>query len=269
MIILTSVGCASTKEARQAPATATVQPGGVVVEYDRLEFENQTVGGATFIYRFTATNSGPETVSYSRCDYSFSFNGRPPIRASADVSVTVPPGGQKQFQIPMAVTYAASAAELKEILTRRTAMYALSATLTGSGPATEFSAEYMIGLPQLPTVTIPGASISSGEHGELGLSFDIFVTNPNVFTVKTEAVTYTLSVEGVQVGSGKVAELERIQPNSQIVYTFPARMDLKANSAKMQQVYERKALDWSMTGIFKLEGYEFPLQESGTINFSR
>jgi len=66
-----------------------------------------------------------------------------------------------------------------------------------------------------------------------------------------------------------VAELERIQPNSQIVYTFPARMDLKANSAKMQQVYERKALDWSMTGIFKLEGYEFPLQESGTINFSR
>jgi LEA14-like dessication related protein len=247
-----------------------VDTGEVTAEYDRLDFEDQKVTSTRYVFRFEVKNTTLSAKSFDNVDYSFSFDGKKTVEGgSAPVQVSVEPGGSAFFQVSVPVEYPKDPPGLQALIARRSALYCLEGTLTGPGGNVPVRAEYEVGLTSLPAVTVPGASIARGGGNEVGFTFDLFVNNPNPFMVKIDYLAYGVEIEGVPSGNGKTAEMERIPPNSQLVYTFPAKMDLKVYASQVRQMMTKRTFKWSLTGVLSVEGVELPVKETGTVTFSQ
>lgn len=256
-------GCA----ARQAVQVG--DEGSVTIEYDRLDFAAQAVNATTYSFKFLVQNTTGEAKSFDQVKWVFEFNGTENPVEPAALTLDVPPGKSGVFELHAKVEYPKAPGEFVAFLKKRSVSYRLNGTLSGPGGTYPVKAEYDVGLPELPSVKIPGASIASGDGGAVGFSFDIFINNPNVFPLKVDFVSYHLLIEGVPVGDGRIAEMEKVPPTSQLAYTFPAKMDLKEHGAKIKEMLGQKQMNWVLTGVLSVEGIELPVQESGTIKFTR
>lgn len=259
-----ALGACATQQAAQVG-----NEGSVSVEYDRLDFAAQAVDATTYSFRFLVHNTTGEAKAFDQVKWAFEFNGKDlPVEPVA-LTLEVPPGKNGTFELLAKVEYPREPKEFVAFLKKRSVPYKLNGTIGGPGGTYPVKAEYDVGLPEIPSVKIPGASIASGDGGAVGFSFDIFINNPNVFPLKVDYVSYQLTIEGVPVGEGRIAEMEKVPPTSQLAYTFPAKMDLKLHGAKIKEMLQQKQLNWVLTGILSVEGIELPVQESGTIKFTR
>lgn len=256
-------GCAGQKGAQVEDA------GEVTIEYDGLDFVEQTCTGRTLSFKFEVANGTRLAKAYDSVKYTFNFNGRDVADAQAPLSVEVAPGKKGIVEIQVKIEYPTGPKEYVEFINRRSVPYKLNGVVSGPGGELPVKAEHDMGLPELPEVLIPGAAIASGEKGEIGFTFDIFVKNRNVFPMKVDFVSYDLQIEGVPVGSGKIAEMEKVPPTSDLAYTFPAAMDIKTHGAKFKDVLGKKSMNWTLSGVLSVEGIALPVQKSGTINFTR
>jgi LEA14-like dessication related protein len=256
--------CASRQKTESVTDTGTVE-----AEYDRLEFEQQGITGAVFVFRFEVNNSTFNEKNYDTVLYSFKFDGKKVEDSSAAVNVTAPPRGNNFFNVSIKVDYPKDVPSLSALLKKRSTTYEFTGTLKGAGGELPLKAEYEVGLPELPTVTVPGASIATGGGGEVGFTFDIFINNSNVFGIKIDYLNYGLEIDGVPVGTGRTADLEKVPPNSQLAYTFPAKLDLKTYSGKVREMMAKKSLNWTLSGVLSVEGVEIPVRETGVITFTR
>jgi LEA14-like dessication related protein len=262
-LALALTACISQKAA-QGPAE-----GVLAIEYDRLDFVAQAVNGSTYGFKFLVNNGTFESKSFDKVEWKFEFNGKETEAETTAISLDVPGGKSGTFEVQVKVEYPKDAKEFMPFLKKRSVPYRLTGTVSGPGGSFPVKAEYDVGLPELPTVKVPGAAIASGDKGEVGFSFDIFVKNPNVFPMKVDYVSYNLEIEGVPVGSGRIAEMEKVPSNSDLAYTFPAKMDLKEHGVKIKEMLGKKSMEFVITGVLSVEGIELPVQESGVIKFTR
>jgi LEA14-like dessication related protein len=252
-----------------APVATGPAEGVVTIEYDRLDFLAQALGGSTYGFKFLVQNGTSQSLSFNKVTWRFEFNGKEAGEETTAIALDVPGFKSGTFEVQVKVEYPKDPKDYVPFIKKRSVQYRLTGTVTGSGESYPIKAEYDVGLPELPTVKVPGAAIASGDKGEVGFSFDIFVKNPNVFPMKVDYVSYNLEIEGVPVGSGRIAEMEKVPSNSDLAYTFPAKMDLKEHGVKIKEMLGKKSMDFVITGVLSVEGIELPVQESGVIKFTR
>jgi LEA14-like dessication related protein len=262
-VLVCAPGCAGQKGSQIEDA------GEVTAEYDGLDFVEQSCTGRTLSFKFEVANGTRLAKAFDNVKYTFSFNGKDVADTQSPVALDIAPGKKGTFEIRVKVEYPTDPKEYMDFIRKRSAPYKLNGVLSGAGGEVPVKAEHDMGLPELPDVHIPGAAIASGEKGEVGFTFDIFVKNRNVFPMKVDFVSYDLQIEGVPVGSGRIAEMEKVPPTSDLAYTFPAMMDLKTHGARFKDILGKKSMNWTLSGVLSVEGIALPVQKSGTITFTR
>ncbi|MCX7959551.1 MAG: LEA type 2 family protein [Deltaproteobacteria bacterium] len=259
------VACAT---AKSDVTSSQFSPEKISVEYDRIDFQNPSVTGVEYKFRFAVENKNNTSVTIREAEYSFVLSDIKIPTAKREINLTIEPSKSGSFEIIVPVKFPEESAKLEEFLSKKNADYELSGVVRGEGFEIPIGAKYQIILPEIPQVSVPGASISSGEKGEIGFTFDLVISNNNTFETKIDYFDYKVMIEDIPVGEGRIAELEKCPPNAQLSYTFPAKIDLSKYSVQVKKMLSQKKFNYVVEGVLGISGKTFPVSRKGSINFS-
>lgn len=264
-IFLVLTSCATTKS--NVPTTQ-FSNDKISIEYDRIDFQNPSIAGIEYKFRFSVENKNDVDITLNEAEFTFSLADIKIPKQKTELNLTV--GAQKNgtFEIVVPVQFPEESEKLEAFLAKKNADYDLNGVVRGNGFEIPIGAKYQIILPEIPQVSVPGASISSGEKGEIGFTFDLLISNNNTFETKIDFFDYKVMIEDIPVGEGRVAELEKCPPNAQLSYTFPAKIDLSKYSVQVKKMLAQKKFNYIVEGVLGINGKSFPIKRSGTINFS-
>jgi len=259
------LSCATT---RTDTITNRIDLEKVSVEYDRVDFINPSINGVEYKFKFVVENKNETPITLREAEYSFTLADIKIPTTKKEINLTVEPQKSGAFELLIPVKFPDNSKKLEEFLSRRNAEYEIKGVVRGSDFEIPIGAKYQILLPEIPQVSVPGASISSSEKGEIGFTFDLLISNNNTFEVKIDYFDYQVRIEDVPVGEGRVAELEKCPPNAQLSYTFPAKIDLSKYAVQVKKMLSQKKFNYVVEGVLGINGMTFPVNMKGTINFS-
>ncbi len=265
LLIILFVACATT---RTDTVSSQFSAENVSVEYDRVDFQNPSVTGVEYKFRFVVENKNDTPVTIKDAEYTFSLADIKVPKEKKEINLTVEPKKSGNFEVVIPVKFPEESEKLEEFLAKKSADYDLNGLVRGDGFEIPIGAKYQIILPEIPQVSVPGASISSGEKGEIGFTFDLVISNNNTFETKIDYFDYKVMIEDIPVGEGRVAELEKCPPNAQLSYTFPAKIDLSKYSVQVKKMLSQKKFNYVVEGVLGISGKTFPVSRKGSINFS-
>ncbi|GEM_PF-3454754 len=265
ILLLFSLSCATTKSDITTPSFS---PNKISIEYDRIDFQNPSITSVEYKFRFVVENKNDSPVVIREVEYSFSLADIKIPSQKRDINLTVDAQKTGYFDIIVPVKFPEESARLEEFLSKKNADYELSGIAKGNDFEIPIGAKYQIVLPEIPQVSVPGASISSGEKGEIGFTFDLLISNNNTFETKIDYFEYKVMIEDIPVGEGRIAELEKCPPNAQLSYTFPAKIDLSKYSIQVKKMLSQKRFNYVVEGNLGINGKAFPVSRKGYINFS-
>lgn len=265
LIVLFLLSCAIT---RTEVAPAQLSPDKISIEYDRVEFKNPSISGIDYEFRFVVENKNDVPVKLREVEYSLLLADIKVPSQKKELNLIVEPHKNGSFEIVIPVRFPEESEKLEEFLARKSAGYDLSGVVRGDGFEIPIGAKYEIVLPEIPQVSVPGASIASGEKGEIGFTFDLLISNNNTFDVKIDFFDYKVIIEDIPVGEGRVAEMEKCPPNAQLSYTFNAKIDLSKYAIQVKKMLSQKRFNYTIEGVLGIEGKKFSISRKGTINFS-
>jgi LEA14-like dessication related protein len=263
--ITIALSCATT---RTDTITNRIDLEKVSVEYDRVDFINPSINGVEYKFKFVVENKNETPITLREAEYSFTLADIKIPTTKKEINLTVEPQKSGAFELLIPVKFPDNSKKLEEFLSRRNAEYEIKGVVRGSDFEIPIGAKYQILLPEIPQVSVPGASISSSEKGEIGFTFDLLISNNNTFEVKIDYFDYQVRIEDVPVGEGRVAELEKCPPNAQLSYTFPAKIDLSKYAVQVKKMLSQKKFNYVVEGVLGINGMTFPVNMKGTINFS-
>ncbi len=265
VLLMVMISCATTKT---DVSTSQFSADKVSVEYDRIDFVNPSITGVEYKFRFSVENKNDTPVTLNVAEYSFKLADIAVPSQKRDIGLTVEPHKSGYFDLLAEVKFPEESEKLEAFLSRKNADYELKGVVRGNGFEIPIGAKYQIILPEIPQVSVPGASISSGEKGEIGFTFDLLISNNNTFETKIDYFDYKVIIEDIPVGEGRVAELEKVPPNAQLSYTFPAKIDLSKYSVQVKKMLSQKKFNYMVEGVLTISGKTFPVSRKGSINFS-
>jgi len=265
ILIPIALSCATT---RTDTITNRIDLEKVSVEYDRVDFINPSINGVEYKFKFVVENKNETPITLREAEYSFTLADIKIPTTKKEINLTVEPQKSGAFELMIPVKFPDNSKKLEEFLSRRNAEYEIKGVVRGSDFEIPIGAKYQILLPEIPQVSVPGASISSSEKGEIGFTFDLLISNNNTFEVKIDYFDYQVRIEDVPVGEGRVAELEKCPPNAQLSYTFPAKIDLSKYAVQVKKMLSQKRFNYVVDGVLGINGMTFPVNMKGTINFS-
>lgn len=240
----------------------------VSVEYDRIDLENPSITGVDYKFRFLVENQNDADITIREIEYSFKIADISIPSARKEVSLVVPAQKSASFEITVPVKFPSESERLEKFLSQKNADYELDGKIRGDGFEIPIGAKYQIILPEIPQVSVPGASISSGESGEIGFTFDLLISNNNTFEIKIDFFDYKVLIEDIPVGEGRIAELEKCPPNAQLSYTFPAKIDLSKYAVHVKKMLAQKKFNYTVEGLLGVNGLTFTINRKGSISFS-
>ncbi|MCX7943322.1 MAG: hypothetical protein N2746_02280 [Deltaproteobacteria bacterium] len=262
---LCMISCATTRVDKQ---TYDFSADKISIDYDRIDFVNPSITGIEYKFRFIVENKNNVPITIKEAEYSFSLADIKIPAIKKEINLSVEALKSSSFDIVVPVRFPEESAKLEEFLSKKNADYELSGFVRGDGFEIPIGAKYQIILPEIPQVSVPGASISSGEKGEIGFTFDLLISNNNTFEIKIDFFDYRVLIENIPVGEGRIAELEKCPPNAQLSYTFPAKIDLSKYSVQVKKMLSQKKFNYVVEGILGVNGKTFPINRQGSINFS-
>jgi LEA14-like dessication related protein len=265
ILITIALSCATT---RTDTIINRIDLEKVSVEYDRVDFINPSINGVEYKFKFVVENKNETPITLREAEYSFTLADIKIPATKKEINLTVEPQKSGAFELLIPVKFPNDSKKLEEFLSRRNAEYEIKGVVRGSDFEIPIGAKYQILLPEIPQVSVPGASISSSEKGEIGFTFDLLISNNNTFEVKIDYFDYQVRIEDVPVGEGRVAELEKCPPNAQLSYTFPAKIDLSKYAVQVKKMLSQKKFNYVVEGVLGINGMTFPVNMKGTINFS-
>ncbi len=264
-ITIILVSCATTKS---EVITSSFNIEKVSIDYDRIDFENPSISGIDYKFRFLVENKNDTDIVLREAEYSFKIADINIPSSKKELSLTVPANKNATFDLIVPVKFPSDSAALEKFLAQKNANYELKGVVRGAGFEIPIGAKYQIILPEIPQVSVPGASISSGEKGEIGFTFDLLISNNNTFETKIDYFDYKVLIEDIPVGEGRIAELEKCPPNAQLSYTFPAKIDLSKYAIQVKKMLSQKKFNYTVEGVLGVNGMIFSINRKGTINFS-
>lgn len=265
LFVLFIVSCATTKS---NVSTSQFSIENISVEYDRVDFQNPSITGVEYKFKFIIENKNDTPINIKEIEYSFALADIKIPTNKKSIDLVVAPQKSESFEIIIPVRFPDDSAELEAFLSKRNAEYDLNGKVKGDGFEIPIGAKYQIVLPEIPQVSVPGASISSGEKGEIGFTFDLVISNNNTFETKIDYFDYKVMIEDIPVGEGRIAEYEKCPSNAQLSYTFPAKIDLSKYSVQVKKMLSQKKFNYVVEGVLGINGKAFPVSRRGSINFS-
>lgn len=264
-ILLFVLSCATTRTEIEGSQFSVEK---ILIEYDRIDFQNPSIVGVDYKFRFTVENKNDKPITIKEAEYTFSLADIKLPSTKRDINLTVEAQKSGFFELVIPVKFPEESDKLEQFLSKKNADYDLNGVVRGDGFEIPIGAKYQIILPEIPQVSVPGASISSGEKGEIGFTFDLLISNNNTFETKIDFFDYKVIIEDIPVGEGRVAEAEKCPPNAQLSYTFPAKIDLSKYSIQIKKMLSNKKFNYVVEGVLGINGKTFNVNRKGTINFS-
>jgi len=264
-MITFALSCATTKTDTMTNKFDTAK---ISVEYDRVDFVNPSINYVEYKFKFVVDNKNDTPITIREAEYSFTLADIKIPNSKKEINLTVEPQKNGAFELSIPVKFPDESKKLEEFLSKKNAEYELKGVARGSDFEIPIGAKYQILLPEIPQVSVPGASISSGEKGEIGFTFDLLISNNNTFEIKIDYFDYQVRIEDIPVGEGRIAELEKCPPNAQLSYTFPAKIDLSKYAVQVKKMLAQKKFNYIVEGVLGINGMTFPISRKGTINFS-
>ncbi|ETI62604.1 LEA type 2 family protein [Marinomonas profundimaris] len=205
VIVLLS-GCSALQKTMEVSKPKALVTG---VSVDSLSME-----AVTLLVDVEVSNPNSFAIKTAGFDLDFLINDRKIASvAQADSNLTLPAKGKNSLQLPVTLTFDQVMKSVEGLSTNTEFNYAIDGNVVVNLPVLgdwnmPVSFSGVLPIPKQPEVVFKEVSVDAIGFSGVQLHVDLSITNPNVFEINLQDVSYALKAEGQSLGQGEIQSID-------------------------------------------------------------
>ncbi len=262
------LGCAGGQVRAAAGPGAYVKPA---LEYRGIKFDDQSFSGMNVVFRFELVSKDKRVAILKECPYTLDLEGLDPIKGTVTPGGRLGEGTKIAVETTVAVPWPADPAKVQAFLGKKQIPYKFlqdcKLDAGGAEVAVAASDSGSIPLPRLPELTVSGANAERFGRSDIRLNFELSFVNENLFKVRVDKIVYKITVEGKILSEGSLPVIESIPPSNEASYDISTGTLSGEASQEILRLVSKPTLAYHLVGQLFMDGFEIPVDATGTISF--
>lgn len=256
-------GCASTPSAPPLGPLALSAEETRVIAQDLSRME----------LRYSGALLSPQTATLEKADYELVSEGQVLHKGTAPLGVTLVPGSPTDFSFLASTPVARDAAELTAMSERGgSVLVAVRGTLTVASGASRttlpFAASRQVRGPRLPKVKVLALEGARYSDEQVDLVLRLGVDNPNPFPVRLDGLTWTLKVQGRELGQGTLGKQDLVDAAATGVYPVEVAVTRETWGPEVRGLIAKGTLPYEVAGELTGPLVRVPYSLSGDVKLN-
>lgn len=242
--------------------------GAVELFTEDARVVNVRMDTAELSFPYELTNNSQTDATLTKVEYTVTITGEPPHTQTLTPSAVVAAGQSLASTLTVSVPLATSDEAFLARESGETSRFSQTATFTFAD-GTEYQAEWSgeLFLPRRAKVSATAQAVRYENNFEL--HFAMGIKNPNAFVLPVDGLSYVISIDGVEVQRGVVAERQKLQPSSELVFDITRAVGREDLIDLAKKLLPQKSISYQVEATLSAAGQTQSTPLTGTIDFTK
>jgi LEA14-like dessication related protein len=256
-----AAACATAQPASGPAPDSQPAAGSVTAETLKIEDREHSISGMQAVVTVKLKNAGTDPVSAKRAHYEIVTGGKVVNSGDAQLSATVPAGGEATVEIPAPFVWAKTDDEVASYVQRKEPIeYAVRGTVELSDGKVDFAKAAAVRAPRMPTLMLMGFDVASSPTRGITVTASVDLENPNTFPLTLQGSHWKLTLGGKLANEGV---LEHKAPKAASHTSYPIEATIELDEVKARKELQGSKVSYSLEAEIDLGAAKVHLEESG------
>ena len=247
------------------------------VTFDNLEILDVKWEGVEADFVFNVNNPNPVDVNLARFDYGLAFQDVEWLNGDSPEGLALGASGSSELALPVSFQFQDLYDLVQAVRGQDNIDFGLQGSFGFDTPAGPIDLPYAEA-GDFPAPRKPGISLNSLKVQDIALtgadlSLKLDVDNAHGSALGLAALDYDLSLSGVELGSGYIADLGTVDGDSQTRVAIPVHVDFLGSAAALYSVLQGEKLDVDLRATLDVDTpfgvLPLTVNEFGQVNVER
>jgi LEA14-like dessication related protein len=247
------------------------------VTFENLDVLDVTWDGVEADFVFNVNNPNPVDVNLARFDYGLAFQEVEWLNGDDPDGLTLGASGSSELALPVAFKFQDLYDLVQAVRGQDNIDFGLQGSFGFDTPAGPIDLPYAeagdFPAPRRPEISLNGLKVQSLGLSGADLNLKLDVDNSHGSKLGLAALDYQLSLAGVDLGSGYIADLGTVEGDSQTRLAIPIHVDFLGGASALYSVLQGEKLDVDLQATMDVDTpfgiLPLTVNEFGQVNVER
>ncbi|MFT5583592.1 MAG: LEA14-like dessication related protein [Cognaticolwellia sp.] len=247
------------------------------VTFENLEVLDVDWDGVEADFVFNVNNPNPIDVNLARFDYGLAFQEVEWLNGDDPDGLTLGASGSSELALPVSFKFQDLYDLVQAVRGQDNIDFGLQGSFGFDTPAGPIDLPYAeagdFPAPRKPGVSLNSLKVQDISFSGADLNLRLDVDNSHGSALGLAALDYDLSLAGIDLGSGYIADLGRVDGDSQTRLAIPVHVDFLGGAAALYSVLQGEKLDVDLRATLDVDTpfgvLPLTVNEFGQVNVER
>ncbi len=247
------------------------------VTFENLDVLDVTWDGVEADFVFNVNNPNPVDVNLARFDYGLAFQEVEWLNGDDPDGLTLGASGSSELALPVAFKFQDLYDLVQAVRGQDNIDFGLQGSFGFDTPAGPIDLPYAeagdFPAPRRPEISLNGLKVQSLGLSGADLNLKLDVDNSHGSKLGLAALDYQLSLAGIDLGSGYIADLGTVEGDSQTRLAIPIHVDFLGGASALYSVLQGEKLDVDLQATMDVDTpfgiLPLTVNEFGQVNVER
>ena len=247
------------------------------VTFENLDVLDVTWEGVEADFVFNVNNPNPIDVNLARFDYGLAFQEVEWLNGDDPDGLTLGASGSSELALPVAFKFQDLYDLVQAVRGQDNIDFGLQGSFGFDTPAGPIDLPYNeagdFPAPRKPEISLNGLKVQNIALSGADLNLKLDVDNSHGSKLGLAALDYDISLAGIDLGSGYIADLGAVEGDSQSRLTIPIHVDFLGGASALYSVLQGEKLDVDLQATMDVDTpfgvLPLSVNEFGQVNVER